>query len=109
MNEDDAKKFHYCLPYFYQPFEDAEIEQRTMVKISFPSEPPVVCDFNWTFEKLEARDARLKMIEEMSEETKEAFRNIKFYKFYPQLSPDVPRFKTSPCINRYYGNAHQVL
>ncbi|EFH40738.1 hypothetical protein ARALYDRAFT_918837 [Arabidopsis lyrata subsp. lyrata] len=58
---------------------------------------------------LQARDTRLKMIEEMSEETKEAFQNMKFYKFYPQLSPDVPRFKTSPCINRYYGNAHQVL
>ncbi|XP_020868669.1 uncharacterized protein LOC9300555 isoform X2 [Arabidopsis lyrata subsp. lyrata] len=59
--------------------------------------------------KRKARDTRLKMIEEMSEETKEAFQNMKFYKFYPQLSPDVPRFKTSPCINRYYGNAHQVL
>ncbi|XP_010443335.1 PREDICTED: uncharacterized protein LOC104726224 [Camelina sativa] len=146
MNEDDAKKSSYCRAYFYQPFEESEIEHDAVVDILFPSNPPVVCIFNWELQKLEefvdgliqdgelsaeqknefkefvtarvgeamkvkreAREARLKAIEEMSEETKEAFQNMKFYKFYPQPSPDVPRFQTSSLINRYYGNAHQVL
>jgi ABC-type nitrate/sulfonate/bicarbonate transport system substrate-binding protein len=59
----------------------------------------------------EAKDARKKAIEEMSEDTKQAFQKMKFYKFYPQPSPDTPDVSgvQSPFINRYYGKAHEVL
>ena len=39
---------------------------------------------------LQAREARKKAIEDMSEETKQAFQSMKFYKFYPQPSPETP-------------------
>jgi hypothetical protein len=148
MKEDQLKKFEYCLPYFYQPFKEDELEQSTEVQIMFPSEPPVVCEFDWEFDELqefvdklveeealpaeqadefkeyvkeqvraakkanrEAKDARKKAIEEMSEDTKQAFQKMKFYKFYPQPSPDTPDVSgvQSPFINRYYGKAHEVL
>ncbi|KAL0888226.1 hypothetical protein Bca101_012209 [Brassica carinata] len=148
MKEDRVKKYEYCLPYFYQPFKEDELEQSTEVQIMFPSEPPVVCEFDWEFDELEefvdklieeealsaeqkdefkeyvkeqvraakkanreAREARKKAIEEMSEETKQAFQGMKFYKFYPQPSPETPDVSgvKSPFINRYYGKAHQVL
>ncbi|KAK2986876.1 hypothetical protein RJ640_015519 [Escallonia rubra] len=38
----------------------------------------------------QAREARRKALEEMSEEAKAAFENMKFYKFYPVVSPDTP-------------------
>ncbi|KFK25297.1 hypothetical protein AALP_AA8G094200 [Arabis alpina] len=146
MKEDQVKKFEYCLPYFYHPFREDELEQSKEVQIMFPSEPPVVCEFDWEFDEVEeftdklieeealaaeqkdefkeyvkeqvraakkanreAREARKKTIEEMSEETKQAFQSMKFYKFYPKPSPDVPTFMQSKFINRYYGNAHEVL
>ncbi|CAH8270629.1 unnamed protein product [Arabidopsis lyrata] len=148
MKEDQLKKFEYCLPYFYQPFKEDELEQSTEVQIMFPSEPPVVCEFDWEFDEIqefvdklveeealpaeqtdefkeyvkeqvraakkanrEAKDARKKAIEEMSEDTKQAFQKMKFYKFYPQPSPDTPDVSgvKSPFINRYYGKAHEVL
>ncbi|CAH8282015.1 unnamed protein product [Eruca vesicaria subsp. sativa] len=148
MKEDRVKKYEYCLPYFYQPFKEDELEQSTEVQIMFPSEPPVVCEFDWEFDELEefvdklieeealsaeqkdefkeyvkeqvraakkanreAREARKKAIEEMSEDTKQAFQSMKFYKFYPQPSPETPDVSgvKSPFINRYYGKAHQVL
>ncbi|KAJ0260723.1 Protein HEAT INTOLERANT 4 [Hirschfeldia incana] len=148
MKEDLVKKYEYCLPYFYQPFKEDELEQSTEVQIMFPSEPPVVCEFDWEFDELEefvdklieeealpaeqkdefkeyvkaqvraakkanreAKDARRKAIEDMSEDTKQAFQSMKFYKFYPLPStetPDVSGVK-SPFINRYYGKADQVL
>ncbi|KAF8080625.1 hypothetical protein N665_0932s0025 [Sinapis alba] len=148
MKEDLVKKYEYCLPYFYQPFKEDELEQSTEVQIMFPSEPPVVCEFDWEFDELEefvdklieeealpaeqkdefkeyvkvqvraakkanreAKDARRKAIDEMSEDTRQAFQSMKFYKFYPLPStetPDVSGVK-SPFINRYYGKADQVL
>ncbi|KFK27103.1 hypothetical protein AALP_AA8G334700, partial [Arabis alpina] len=54
----------------------------------------------------EAKAARLKGIEEMSEAKKEPLQNIKFY---PQPSPGVSGVLQTPYINRYYGKAHQVL
>ncbi|XP_052189628.1 protein HEAT INTOLERANT 4-like isoform X3 [Diospyros lotus] len=35
---DRVKKFEYCLPYFYQPFKEDELEQSTIVEIIFPAE-----------------------------------------------------------------------
>ncbi|GAV62992.1 hypothetical protein CFOL_v3_06514 [Cephalotus follicularis] len=59
----------------------------------------------------EAREARRKAVEEMSEETKAALENMRFYKFYPvetSDTPDISKVK-APFINRYYGKAHEVL
>ncbi|CAJ1974587.1 unnamed protein product [Sphenostylis stenocarpa] len=146
---DRVKKYEYCLPYFYQPFKEDELEQSTEVQIIFPAEPkPVFCEFDWELDELEeftdkliqeeelsedekdtfkeflkekvreakkanreAREARRKAIAEMSEETKAAFENMKFFKFYPVENPDAPDVSNvkSPFINRYYGKAHQIL
>ncbi|CAN6842030.1 unnamed protein product [Brassica oleracea] len=58
----------------------------------------------------EARDARRREVEEMSQETREVFENMRLYKFYPQNPPDFARnMQKVTFINRYYGNAHQVL
>ena len=40
-----------------------------------------------------------------------AFESMRFYKFYPVATPDTPDVSEvkSSFINRYYGNAHQVL
>ncbi|KAL0729061.1 hypothetical protein Bca4012_025154 [Brassica carinata] len=133
LKEERFKKFNYCLPYFYDPFKEDELENSTEVKIVFPSDEPAFSDDLIEAEELfadqkdefkvfvkehvraarrarqEAKAARLKAIEEMSEETKLAFQSIKFYKFYPQPSPDISGVIQSPKINRYYRNAHQVL
>ncbi|GFY80300.1 hypothetical protein Acr_01g0001090 [Actinidia rufa] len=126
MKIDRVKKFEYCLPYFYQPLQEDELEQSTIVQILFPAEPPVFCEFDWELDELEefadnlvkedlaedqkdafkdfvkekvregkkanreAREARKKALQEMSEETKAAFQNMKFYKFYPVPTPDTP-------------------
>lgn len=149
MKIDRLKKFEYCLPYFYQPFKEDEIEQSTEVQIIFPAEPkPIFCEFDWELDELEeftdkliqeeelsedqkdafkefvkekvreakkanrqAREARKKALEEMSEETKAAFENMRFYKFYPVPTPDTPDISNvkAPFINRYYGKAHEIL
>nr|DAD40199.1 TPA_asm: hypothetical protein HUJ06_014522 [Nelumbo nucifera] len=59
----------------------------------------------------EARETQRKALEEMSEETKAAFENMRFYKFYPVQTPDIPDISQvkSPFINRYYGKVHVIL
>lgn len=39
---------------------------------------------------MQAREARRKALEEMSEETRRAIENLRFYKFYPVQTPDTP-------------------
>ncbi|KAI3451089.1 hypothetical protein Pfo_007754 [Paulownia fortunei] len=123
-----VKKFEYCLPYFYHPFQEDEIEQSTVVQLLFPIDPkPVFCEFDWELDELEeftdklieeeelsadqkepfkdfvkekvreakkanreAREARKKTLAEMSEETRAAFENMRFYKFYPVATPNAP-------------------
>ncbi|KAK5775822.1 protein HEAT INTOLERANT 4-like [Gossypium arboreum] len=149
MNIDRLKKYEYCLPYFYQPLKEDELEQSTEVQIIFPAEQkPVFCEFDWELDELDeftdqlieadeldkdkkdafkefvkekvreakkvnrqAREARKKALEEMSEETKAAFENMRFSKFYPIPTPDTPDVSNvkAPFINRYYGKAHEVL
>ncbi|VVA96383.1 unnamed protein product [Arabis nemorensis] len=143
LEEERSRKFDCCLPYFYDPFEEDELEQSTEVQILFPSEPPVVCLFDWDVDRLEvfvddlikdeelcaeqkdefkefveehvqaakkarleATAARMKAIEEMSEDAWQAFQSTKFYKFYPQPSPDFSGLLRVPMINRYYRDAH---
>ncbi|XP_073156338.1 protein HEAT INTOLERANT 4-like [Henckelia pumila] len=149
MKVERLKKFEYCLPYFYQPLQEDELEQSTVVQILFPIDPkPVFCEFDWELDDLEeftdklieeeelhadqkepfknfvkekvregkkanreAREARRKALEEMSAETKAAFENMKFYKFYPVSTPDTPDVSNvkASFINRYYGKAHKVM
>nr|KJB49126.1 hypothetical protein B456_008G102000 [Gossypium raimondii] len=91
MKIDRLKKYEYCLPYFYQPLKEDELEQSTEVQIIFPAaQKPVFCEFDWELDELDAREARKKALEEMSEETKAAFENMRFYKFYPIPTPDTP-------------------
>ncbi|RXH75722.1 hypothetical protein DVH24_039421 [Malus domestica] len=114
MKIERLKKLEYCLPYFYQLFKEDELEQSTEVPIMFPGEPKpvrVYCEFDWELDELEeftdnlieeeelsadqkdefkARETRRKAIEEMSEEAKTAFENMRFYKFYPVHTPDTP-------------------
>ncbi|KAL0378768.1 UNVERIFIED_CONTAM: protein HEAT INTOLERANT 4 [Sesamum radiatum] len=125
---DRVKKFEYCLPYFYHPFQEDELEQSTVVELLFPIDPkPVFCEFDWELDELEeftdklieeeelpadqkepfkdfvkekvreakkanreARETRKKTLAEMSQETRAAFENMRFYKFYPVPTPDTP-------------------
>ncbi|KAJ6288993.1 hypothetical protein OIU76_024891, partial [Salix suchowensis] len=112
---DRIKKYEYCLPYFYNPLQEDELEQSTEVPIIFPAEPN-----DWELDELqefidkliqeeelsedqkdafkefvkekvreakkanrEAKEARRKALEEMSEGTRQAIENQRFYKFYP--------------------------
>ncbi|CAA7052776.1 unnamed protein product [Microthlaspi erraticum] len=123
LKEDRVKMFEYSIPYFYQPFSEDEFERNTEEFIDeMIEDEELPAEQRNEFKEFvkeqvraakkargEAKDARMEAIEEMSEETKQAFQNIKFYKFYPQASPDVPRFLKTDKINRYYGSAHQVL
>ncbi|KAL8456892.1 hypothetical protein ACS0TY_034937 [Phlomoides rotata] len=144
-----VKKFEYCLPYFYDPLQEDELEQSTIVQFLYPIDPkPVFGEFDWEFDELkeftdklikeeelpadqkepfqdylkekireakkanrEAKEARKKAREELNDGAKTAFKNMKFYKFYPVSTPDSPDVSDvkSPFINRYYGKAHKVI
>lgn len=55
------------------------------------------------------REERKKRIDAISQEARDAIKNMKLLKFYPQNDwPDVSKIK-SPFINRYYGRATEVL
>jgi len=117
--------------------KEDEIEEDTVVQIMYPTEPPVVCDFDWELDDIEefadnlvqdevltedskedfkkfvtklVREAHRKAIGDMSPETKAAFENMRFYKFYPVQTPNTPDISKVKVlfINRYYGKAHEV-
>ncbi|XP_019234252.1 PREDICTED: uncharacterized protein LOC109214761 [Nicotiana attenuata] len=68
-----VKKFEYCLPYFYQPFAEDELEQSTIVQILFPTEPPVFCEFDWEFDEPEEMADKLIEAEELAADKKDEF------------------------------------
>lgn len=73
---DRVKKYEYCLPYFYQPLKEDELEQSTIVQIIFPAEPkPVFCEFDWELDELEEFTNDLIKEEELSGDQKEAFKD----------------------------------
>ncbi|KAL1207901.1 Protein HEAT INTOLERANT 4 [Cardamine amara subsp. amara] len=76
MKEDHLKKFEYCLPYFYQPFKEDELEQSTEVQIMFPSEPPVVCEFDWEFDDPEEFVDKLIEEESLTADQKDEFKEF---------------------------------
>ncbi|KAG5155356.1 hypothetical protein JHK82_013325 [Glycine max] len=74
---DRLKKYEYCLPYFYQPFKEDELEQSTEVQIIYPAEPkPVFCEFDWELDELEEFTDKLIEEEELSEDQKDAFKEF---------------------------------
>ncbi|GJN26151.1 hypothetical protein PR202_gb14060 [Eleusine coracana subsp. coracana] len=98
LNLERVKTFDYCLP-----FEDG-----TSIQVVYP---PIVCEFDWEMdnyedfadgkveseglpedekEKFKAKKTAKKAIDDMDTNTKEAFENIKLYKFYPMKTPDTP-------------------
>ncbi|MQM20239.1 hypothetical protein Taro_053256 [Colocasia esculenta] len=148
LKDERIKQYEYCLPYFYNPLKQDEDEEDTVVSIIYPSEPPIVRDFDYELDELEeftdglvseevltedqkeafkqfvkeqvrerkksqrqAKEARRKAIEEMDEQTKAAYENMRFYKFYPVQTPNTPDISQvkAAFINRYYGRAHAVL
>ncbi|XP_014489950.1 protein HEAT INTOLERANT 4 [Vigna radiata var. radiata] len=74
---DRVKKYEYCLPYFYQPFKEDELEQSTEVQIIFPAEPkPIFCEFDWELDELEEFTDKLIQEEELSEDQKDTFKEF---------------------------------
>ncbi|KAM3756594.1 hypothetical protein ACB098_02G123700 [Castanea mollissima] len=74
---DRLKKYEYCLPYFYQPFKEDELEQSTEVQIIFPVEPkPIFCEFDWELDELEEFTDKLIQEEELAEDQKDAFKEF---------------------------------
>lgn len=76
LKDERVRKFEYCLPYFYDPFKEDELEQSSEVQILFPSEPPVVCEFDWRFDRLEVFVDKLIEDQELSAEQKEEFKEF---------------------------------
>ncbi|KAL8251619.1 hypothetical protein R6Q59_035312 [Mikania micrantha] len=54
----------------------------------------------------EERESRARARAELSEDEVAAFENMRFYKFYPDVTPDTLKVSY---INRYYGKAHEVF
>lgn len=74
---DRLKKYEYCLPYFYQPFKEDEVEQSTEVQIIFPAEEkPIFCEFDWELDELEEFTDKLIEEEELSKDQKDAFKEF---------------------------------
>ncbi|KAL7104482.1 hypothetical protein ACP275_08G247700 [Erythranthe tilingii] len=72
-----VKKYEYCLPYFYHPFQEDETEQSTVVPILFPIDPqPVFCEFDWELDELEEFTDKLIEEEELSADQKEPFKDF---------------------------------
>ncbi|KAM7513674.1 hypothetical protein LguiA_003257 [Lonicera macranthoides] len=77
MKLERVKKFEYCLPYFYQPFKEDDLEQSTIVQIIFPAEAkPIFCEFDWELDELEEFTDKLIEEEELTEDQKDAFKDF---------------------------------
>ncbi|KAI3801593.1 hypothetical protein L1987_29702 [Smallanthus sonchifolius] len=105
-----------CLPYFDNPYKVDVTKQSTVVDIVYPTEAgTIVSKFNWNFHGFEAIQKQNQDVEELrrtNEEDAAAFEKMRFYKFYPVATPDTPDIsgaKWDLRINKYYGNAHQVV
>ncbi|KAK1262236.1 hypothetical protein QJS04_geneDACA001203 [Acorus gramineus] len=70
------KEYEYCLPYFYQPLKEDELEQDTIVTIVYPMEPPVICEFDWELDDLEEFIGDLINDEVLPEDQKNAFKEF---------------------------------
>ncbi|CAM8899826.1 unnamed protein product [Rhodiola kirilowii] len=73
---DRVKLFDYCMPYFYQPLKEDELEQSTEVNILYPIEPPIVCEFDWELDELEEFTDKLIEAEELPADQKDPFKEF---------------------------------
>ena len=53
---------------------------------------------------MQAKEARRKALEEMSEGTRQAIENQRFYKFYPVQTPDTPDISNVKVKRRPQGH-----
>ncbi|GJU84282.1 heat intolerant 4-like protein [Tanacetum coccineum] len=53
LKDERVAEFTYCIPYFYNPFEEDETKESTIVELLYPVEPPVYCEFDWEFDEVE--------------------------------------------------------
>jgi hypothetical protein len=61
---------------------------------------------------MQTKEARKKVIDDMDPKTKEAFENIKFYKFYPvktPYTPDVSNVKVCGVGQGFFSKQHLNL
>ncbi|ERM94326.1 uncharacterized protein LOC18422354 [Amborella trichopoda] len=75
LKTDRIKKYDYCLPYFYDPRKEDDTELETTVQLMYPMEPPVVCEFDWSFDEVEDFTDDLIKEEKLPEDQKEKFMN----------------------------------
>ncbi|TYI50482.1 hypothetical protein E1A91_D12G104600v1 [Gossypium mustelinum] len=74
---DRLKKYEYCLPYFYQPLKEDELEQSTEVQIIFPAaQKPVFCEFDWELDELDEFTDQLIEADELDKDKKDAFKEF---------------------------------
>ncbi|KMZ57439.1 unknownprotein [Zostera marina] len=73
---DRIKKYEYCLPYFYQPFQEDEDDDDTVISIMYPMEPPIVRDFDMELDEIEEFTDELIKDELLPEDQKEAFKTF---------------------------------
>ncbi|VAH52740.1 unnamed protein product [Triticum turgidum subsp. durum] len=106
LKEERVKKFDYCMPY-YMPLSPPEDEDEKEKFKDFIKERVR----ERKRELKQAKEARKKAIDDMDPKLKEAFENIRFYKFYPVKTDDTPDVSQVKAryINRYYRHAHEVL
>ncbi|CAH2055217.1 unnamed protein product, partial [Thlaspi arvense] len=88
LKDERAREFLYCLPYFYDPFKEDEVEDSTEVDIIFPSKQLIKRDFDWKFSRLEVFEMAFVYIssqefaddlieeEELSAEQKDEFKEF---------------------------------
>ncbi|KAG4115275.1 hypothetical protein ERO13_D12G093900v2 [Gossypium hirsutum] len=77
MKIDRLKKYEYCLPYFYQPLKEDELEQSTEVQIIFPAaQKPVFCEFDWELDELDEFTDQLIEADELDKDKKDAFKEF---------------------------------
>ncbi|TYH38450.1 hypothetical protein ES332_D12G110600v1 [Gossypium tomentosum] len=77
MKIDRLKKYEYCLPYFYQPLKEDELEQSTEVQINFPAaQKPVFCEFDWELDELDEFTDQLIEADELDKDKKDAFKEF---------------------------------
>ncbi|KAL9995412.1 putative protein HEAT INTOLERANT 4 [Helianthus debilis subsp. tardiflorus] len=72
-----VKKFEYCIPYVYNPLEEDETEQSTIVDILYPAKPePVFCQFDLDMDELEEFTNERISAEELSEDQWNGFKKF---------------------------------
>ncbi|XBH61928.1 hypothetical protein VPH35_116280 [Triticum aestivum] len=112
----------------------------SVISVTYPLAPPMVWEFDWEMDsyeefvhnvvlpeneketlklllkavqerKKQAKEERMKAIDAMDPETKKAYADIRFYKFYPVKTWDTPnvKFNKSNYIGKFCRNAHFLM